>query len=85
VLLASAHKASDGDHRRLYNTQFPVAGQAGAVAKQKGHGACYLSGGQGIFDGVHRLGCREEAVERLGQRAPGAVLVGTTLFYKFAH
>lgn len=52
MLLASAYKASDSDHRRLHNTQLPVAGQAGTVAQQKRHGACNLSGGLSILSGI---------------------------------
>lgn len=44
MLFPGAYKASDRHNRRLHNTQLAVAGQAGAVAQQKRHGACNLSG-----------------------------------------
>lgn len=42
MLLASAHEAPDGDHRRVHDTQLAVAGQEGAAAQQEGHGACHI-------------------------------------------
>lgn len=43
MLLSGAHKASDCHDRRLHNTQFSVAGQAGAVTQQEGYGSCDLN------------------------------------------
>lgn len=43
MLLTGAHEAFDRHDRRLHNTQFAMAGQAGAIAQQEGHGACDLN------------------------------------------
>lgn len=42
MLLAGAHEAPDGDHRRVHDTQLAVARQEGAAAQQERHGAGHL-------------------------------------------
>lgn len=43
MLLPSPHEAPNGDHRRVHDTQLPVAGQEGAAPQQEGHGARHLT------------------------------------------
>lgn len=46
MLLASAHQAPDGDHRRVHDTQLAMARQEGAAPQQEGHGARHIGAGQ---------------------------------------
>lgn len=42
MLFASAHEASDCDHRCLYDTQQPLAREKGESTEQEGHTARHI-------------------------------------------